>query len=113
MSNKHPKDFFGNDIEVGDEVAWTIPRTDMMHLATVVTVAEKTVRLDKKCTMTGRPHYVSHHKVIVNTEKKHREKALDYLAAEAQEMGGYDVGVGITTLKEGFEETNLIKKERN
>ena len=92
MSNtqkvEHPKDFFGNDIEVGDEVAvpWSWDHVVRM-------VVTKTQGLDSNYFEAGAGYATQVFDgsfVFVNTEKKHREKALDYLAAEAQEIGGYE-----------------------
>lgn len=94
-----PKDFFGNEIEVGDEVAY-------LHYSSVY-VGDVSAITDGGDIFVGK-RYIgtwdgSILDIFVNTEKKHREKALDYLAAEAQEWGMYDEGVGITPAKEGFE----------
>lgn len=93
MKNKHPKDFFGNDIEVGDEVA--IVETNYRNL--VVAVVEEFTSQKVRVRPTSRYSWRNDgttlrdsKDLIVNTEKKYREKALDALVAEAQANGEYD-----------------------
>jgi len=105
-----PLDFFGNEIEVGDEVAFLYLGGDIHVVGTVdgfdkfgrpliySTELNKMKNKNHVYRFTPPPNWI-----FVNTEKKHREKALDYLAAEAQDLGMYDEAVGITTLREGFE----------
>lgn len=95
-----PLDFFGNEIEVGDEVAYYSDVDRALALGVITEV--KHIETYRNVVIDDFAAYPPEW-VLVNTEKKHREKALDYLAAEAQDLGMYDEAVGITTLREGFE----------
>lgn len=70
------KDFFGNEIEVGDEVAFL--QWSNLVRGTVSKIEEGRVyALDKY----GALHYLTdanYSEIIINTEKKYREKAVEY-----------------------------------
>lgn len=103
MNKKQPPlDFFGNEIEVGDEVAFQVYDTLVKGTISQINEPIGVYATD----IYGAFRFLGDSprlEIVVNTEKKHREKALDYLVAEAQEMGMYEEGVGITTLKDGYE----------
>jgi FKBP-type peptidyl-prolyl cis-trans isomerase 2 len=70
------KDFFGNEIEVGDEVAFLL--WDSLARGIVSEIKEGRVyardKSDKLHYLAGRDYS----ELIVDTEKKHREKAVEY-----------------------------------
>lgn len=84
-----PLDFFGNEIEVGDEVAFYSDLTNWFCMGRVEEIhfyerihgphnnSYFKVKLDD---ILGGEMYCDD--IIVNTEKKHREKAVEYHLSE-------------------------------
>lgn len=72
------KDFFGNEIEVGDEVAYY---SDLDHALALGFITEiSNIEIYRNVVIDNLATYPAEW-VVVNTEKKYREKAVEYHAS--------------------------------
>lgn len=81
MTNK-PLDFFGNEIEVGDEVAYLYEveeDTPSISSGVVTYINPSNKYFNIQINNYG---FYGADAIIVNTEKKHREKAVEYHLSE-------------------------------